>query len=138
MTKEEIFEFMNQNPAMHLATMDVDQPRVRGMLLFRADENGIIFHTASTKELYAQIQKNPKAELCFFGNGTQVRVSGELEQVEDEKLKEEIFSHPSRKFLQAWKDLGIDDLLRVFRMKNGKAVTWTMETNFDKKEPVNL
>lgn len=39
------------------------------MFLYRADENGIIFHTASTKDVYAQIKRNPKAEMCFFGNG---------------------------------------------------------------------
>ena len=65
MVKEEIFKLMNENPVFHLATMDGDQPRVRGMLLFRADEEGIIFHTASTKDVFQQIMKNPKAELCF-------------------------------------------------------------------------
>ena len=43
MTKNEIFQLMNTNPVFHLATMDRDQPRVRGMLLFRADENGLSF-----------------------------------------------------------------------------------------------
>ena len=138
MTKEELFQIMNENPVFHLATMDGDQPRVRGMLLFRADEEGLIFHTASTKEVYAQILANPKAELCFQGQGIQVRVTGILEQVKDERLKEEIFAHPTRKFLQAWKDQGIDGLLQIFRLKNGTAVTWTMETNFDKKEQIQL
>lgn len=138
MEKKELFQLMNENPAMHLATMDGDQPRVRGMLLFRADEDGIIFHTASSKDVYEQIQKNPKAELCFQGKGVQVRVTGVLEEVDDDNLKQEIFAHPSRKFLQAWKDLGIDHLLRVFRMKNATAVTWTMETNFDEKNPIQL
>lgn len=133
-----MFQLMNSNPAFHLATADGDQPRVRGMLLFRADENGIIFHTASTKDVFAQIQKNPKAEMCFSCNGTQIRVTGVLEQVSDDKLRKEIFAHPSRKFLQAWKDNGIDDLLQIFVMKNCTAVTWTMETNFAPKEPVKL
>ena len=87
MSKEEIFKIMNENPVLHLATMDGDQPRVRGMLLFRADEDGIIFHTGSFKDVYSQIQKNPKAELCFNGQGIQVRVSGVLEEVDDENLK---------------------------------------------------
>lgn len=138
MVKEDLFQIMNENPVFHLATMDGDQPRVRGMLLFRADEEGIIFHTASTKEVYQQIQKNPKTELCFQGQGIQIRVSGILEQVEDEQLKEEIFNHPTRKFLQAWKEQGIDGLLQIFRLKNGTAVTWTMETNFDEKNPIQL
>lgn len=138
MTAQEMYKLMNENPAFHLATMDGDQPRVRGMLLFRADENGIIFHTASTKDVFAQIKKNPKAEMCFSGNGVQIRVTGVLEQVSDEKLREEIFAHPTRKFLQAWKENGIDNLLQVFRMKDCTAVTWTMETNFVPKEFVKI
>ena len=100
MTSKEIFELVNSNPAFHLATADGDQPRVRGMLLYRADENGFIFHTASTKDLYSQIMKNPKAEMCFSCGGTQIRVTGVLEQSDDPALRAEIFAHPSRKFLQ--------------------------------------
>lgn len=138
MMKEEMFQLMNANPVFHLATMDGDQPRVRGMLLFRADEDGIIFHTASTKDVFTQISNNPKAELCFQGQGSQIRVAGTLELVKDEKLKEEIYSHPSRAFLQAWKENGIDGLLQIFILKNGTAVEWTMATNFEPKDPVQL
>lgn len=138
MEKEELYAMMNENPAFHLATVEGNQPHVRGMLLFRADENGIIFHTASSKELYHQIQNNPKAEFCFQANGTQIRVMGELEQIKDASLKEEILNHPTRKFLQAWKEMGIDHLLSIFCMKNGKATTWTMETNFDEKVWINV
>ena len=138
MTKQELFRMMNENPVFHLATADGDQPRVRGMLLYRADENGILFHTASTKDVFAQIQNNPKAELCFQSNGTQIRVTGVLEAVEDEKLREEIFEHPTRQFLRSWKEQGVDGLLRIFRMKNGSAVLWTMDTNFDEKQAIRL
>lgn len=138
MEKEAIYQLMNENPAFHLATVEGDQPRVRGMLLFRADENGIIFHTASTKDVFKQMMENPKAELCFQGKGSQIRVAGVLEHVEDDGLKVEIFNHPSRKFLQAWKENGVDIQLEIFRLKNGTAVEWTMETNFDKKEEILL
>ena len=138
MGKEELFKIMNENPAFHLATMDGDQPRVRGMLLYRADEEGIIFHTADIKDVYGQIKKNPKAELCFNGPALQVRVSGVLEEIDDDKLKEEIYQHPTRQFLRNWKEQGIDVDLKVFCMKNGTAVTWTMADNFSKKEPIQL
>lgn len=138
MTKEEMYELMNANLGFYLATVEGDQPHVRGMMLFRADDNGIIFHTASTKDVFKQIMENPKAELCFNGNGVQIRVTGKLEVVNDKKLREEIFNHPTRKFLQAWKDNGIDDLLQILVMKNCEAVTWTMETNFAPKEKVML
>lgn len=139
LNKSEIFKLMNENPVFHLATMDRDQPRVRGMLLFRADEKGIIFHTASTKDVFKQIMKNPKVELCFQGSGTQIRVTGKLECIKDDNnLREEIFNHPTRKFLQAWKDNGIDNLLQIFCLKDGVATEWMMETNFDEKQYVEL
>jgi len=138
MVKENIFKLMNENPVFHLATMDGDSPRVRGMLLFRADEEGIIFHTASTKDVFSQVMANPKVELCFQGQGSQIRVSGILEQVNDEKLKNEIFNHPSREFLRGWKEKGIDGLLEIFSLKNGTVVEWTMATNFEEKSPISL
>lgn len=91
-----------------------------------------------SKDVFKQITNNPKAELCFNANGKQVRVTGTLEVIQDEKLKEEIFNHPSRKFLQAWKEMGIDNLLQILVMKNCEAVTWTMQTNFDEKKPTRL
>jgi uncharacterized pyridoxamine 5'-phosphate oxidase family protein len=138
MTPQEIFELISKQPMFHLATMDGDQPRVRGMMLFRADERGIVFHTASTKDVYKQIKANPKAEMCFACGQVQVRVTGVLEENDDPELRAEIFAHPSRKFLQAWKEKGIDGLMRVFVLKDCSAVTWTMATNFDPKEPIKL
>lgn len=142
MTREEIFELMMKNPAFFLATIDGDQPRVRGMLLYKADENGIIFHTGVMKDVYGQLIKNPKVELCFNGNGTQVRVSGELEIVDDNNLKDEILEHPSRKFLKPWKESGgLKNFYKtfvVFRLKNGIATTWTIEKNFEPKEIIQL
>lgn len=142
MTKNEIFEAISKNPVFYLATVEGDQPRVRGMLLYRADEEGIIFHTAVEKEVYRQICSNSKAELCFSCNGTQIRISGELEKLDDPVLKDEIADHPTRGFLKAWKEKGIFenfyDAIAVFRLRHGVAVTWTMETNFAPKEKINL
>ncbi|MEN6327585.1 MAG: pyridoxamine 5'-phosphate oxidase family protein [Syntrophomonas sp.] len=144
MEKEEMFALMNSNPVFYLATVEDEQPRVRGMLLYRADENGIIFHTGIMKDVYKQIMKNPKVELCFndFKKGVQLRVSGTLELVDDRSLKEEITAHPSRLFLKGWKESGaMSDFyneLAVFRLHNGIANTWTMERNFAPKENTNL
>ena len=71
-------------------------------------------------------------------NGVQIRVTGEIEVNTDEKLRQEIFENPTRKFLQAWKEKGIDNLLTVLTMKNCEAVTWTMETNFAEKTPISI
>jgi len=144
MNKKEILEMINANPAFHLATVEGDQPHCRGMLLFRADENGIIFHTGTMKDVYRQITANPKAELCFndYKNGVQVRVAGKLESLEDKTLKDEICAHPTRKFLKPWRESGqLEDFyqtFKVYRLKNGRAVVWTMATNFAPKEEVVL
>lgn len=144
MTKQEVLDLINKNPVFHLATVEGNQPRVRGMLLYKADESGIVFHSGTMKDVYKQITVNPKAELCFndFKSGTQVRVSGELEIVEDKSLKDEISEHPSRVFLKPWKESGeLQDFYKtfaVFRLKKGIATYWTMEKNFAPKDQIVL
>ncbi|MTI67979.1 MAG: pyridoxamine 5'-phosphate oxidase family protein [Firmicutes bacterium] len=142
MRREEILKLMRENPVFFLATVEGDQPRVRGMLLYKADGNGVIFHTGVMKDLYNQVVKNPKVELCFNGNDTQVRVSGELEIVDDNNIKDEISEHPTRKFLKSWKESGeLKDFYKtfvVFRLKNGIASTWNMQNNFVPKELIQL
>ena len=114
------------------------------MMLYRADEDGIVFHTGTMKDIYGQIMKNPKAEMCFndFKQGLQVRVTGVLELVRDNALKDEIAEHPTRKFVKDWRESGelkdFYDTFAVFRMKNGKAVAWSFATNFAPKEKIQL
>lgn len=103
---------------------------------------GIIFHTAVTKDVYNQVLKNPKAELCFCENGTQIRISGKLEIVDENKLKDEISEHPTRKFLKPWRESGdLKDFYNSFavlKLRNGAATIWTMEKNFAPKEMIQL
>lgn len=142
MTKTEILEAINKNPAFFLATCEDNQPHVRGMLLYKADENGIFFHTGDFKQVYSQIMKNPNVELCFNCQGTQIRISGKLELVDDNNLKDEIYNHPSRKFVRDWKDKNLfKDFYKeliVFVLKNGRATTWTMADNFSEKTYIQL
>ena len=144
MTREEILELINNNPVIFLATAEGDQPRVRGMLLYKADESGIVFHSGTMKDVYRQVLNNPKAELCFndFKRGIQVRVTGELEIVDDNSLKDEICEHPTRQFLREWRESGtLENFYQsfvVFMLKGGRAATWTMATNFAPKEYIQL
>lgn len=138
MNAKEIYQFMNENPTFTIATVENDQPRVRNMLLYKADENGIIFHTGPMKDAYKQICANPKVEMCFLANGTQIRVAGVLEDVTNDALLEEITAHPSRKFLQAFKDAGMNVPMTIYSMKGGSAVTWTFADNFKPKNYIQL
>ena len=141
MTKQEILEAINQSPVFYLATADGDQPRVRGMLLYKADDSGIIFHTGTMRDLYKQITENNKAELCFNCGNAQIRISGELEEIDDNDFKDEIAAHPSRSFLTWKNNISLEEFHKVFvvyTLKNGTATIWTMAKNLEPKEIVQL
>lgn len=135
MNQAEVYAFLSANPVFHLATLDGDQPRVRGMLLYRADERGILFQTGKMRELYRQLAANPRVELSFHNGSeedlTQVRVSGTVELLEDLKLKQEIVS--KRDFLKPLVEREGYDPLAVFRVTNGVASIWRMSSNLQPK-----
>ena len=145
MKKEQIFEFLNKTMTFFLATVDGDEPRVRAMLLYKANESGIFFHTGPVKEVYAQILKNPNVQMCFYdpAQNLQIRVRGTLERIEDLGFKKEVANHPTRVFMQSWKaycktEEDFYNMFDVFCLKNGKANVWTFETNFAPNEDILL
>jgi pyridoxamine 5'-phosphate oxidase len=129
MTREQILEFLNANPVCHLATCEGKQPRVRGMMMYRADSTGLVFHTGNYKALTKQLLANKLVEVCFNSQDTQVRVAGVAEIVEDMGFKKEIVE--ARPFLKPWVEEHGYDLLVVFRVTQCQAAVWTMATNFE-------
>jgi uncharacterized pyridoxamine 5'-phosphate oxidase family protein len=129
MNREQIPEFLNANPVCHLATCEGSQPRVRGMMMYRADASGLIFHTGKFKALSRQLLANKQVEVCFNSQDTQVRVAGVAEIVEDTGLKKEIVE--ARPFMKPWVEKHGYDLLVVFRVMQCQAAVWTMTTNFE-------
>ena len=138
MTKEEILEFATKNPVCSLATIDDKQPRVRTIMLYKADENGIIFCTGRDKAVHKQLQANPAAELCFYNaeQGLQVRIEGAVEMLDDLELKKKIVE--AFTFLKPWVESQGYEVMICYRLKNARAVTWTMETNFEPKKYIQL
>jgi len=135
--KKEILDFLNANRSFFLATVEGDRPHVRGMMLYRADEDGIIFQSGKMKDLYREILVNPRVELCFnnFKEGIQIRVSGKAEILDDKDLEHEIISR--RDFLRRWVE---EDgyAVAVFRIRKGKAALWTRAVNLEPKEYIEL
>lgn len=138
MTKSEILAFLNENQVCFLATAEGTAPHVRGMMLYRADEAGIIFHTGKGKDLAAQLSNNPTVELCVFSPqaNVQIRVAGIAEFVEDQALKEEIVE--ARPFMKPMIENAGYDFLVVFRITDCVATVWTMESNMAPKTTVAL
>ena len=127
MNKEEMIQFMQSHPVFQLGTIDGGKPRVRTISLFRADENGIMFYTNTAKDVYKQLMANSQVELCFVHSqpATEIRVSGKVEPVDDEQLKNQI--NPEN-----------PQTVAVFILRNGKATAWTMETADEPKTYVDL
>ncbi|MHA2316053.1 MAG: pyridoxamine 5'-phosphate oxidase family protein [Candidatus Hermodarchaeia archaeon] len=138
MTKEEVLEFATNNPVCSLATIDGNQPRVRTIMLYKADENGIVFCTGRSKAVHKQLQANPAAELCFYNaeQGLQVRIEGAVEMLDDLELKKKVLEAFS--LLKPWVESQGYEVMICYRLNNAKAVTWTMETNFDPKQYIQL
>ncbi len=132
-------KFANENKICHLATTEGDQPRVRALLFCHADETGFYLQTGKVKEMYGQLKKNPKIEVCFLTpkGDRMLRVEGEMEFVEDPKIRERIFN--DRPFLKKLIKGGPEDPgFIVFRIAHGRAHFWTFETNLEPKKYINF
>jgi uncharacterized pyridoxamine 5'-phosphate oxidase family protein len=138
MEKNEIYKFMRENPTSALATAEEGRPHVRIIMLYRADEEGIVFCTGENKDFNQQLQKNPMVEMCFVDakKEKQIRVSGTVEEIEDIELKKQIVR--DWPFLKEWVDREGIDVLVVYCLKGGRATIWTMETTFAAKNYIEL
>jgi uncharacterized pyridoxamine 5'-phosphate oxidase family protein len=137
---EDYIKFANDNPASYLATVEGSQPRVRGMLMWFADETGFYYNTGAMKDLYNQLQINSNVELCFFDpktpNMKMMRVTGKVEFVDDLELKKKLVA--ARPFL---KQLGLtpeSPNLILFRVSKGDVHFWSMDTNLEPKKKVTF
>ncbi|MBN1176153.1 MAG: pyridoxamine 5'-phosphate oxidase family protein [Dehalococcoidales bacterium] len=124
MDKKEILAFITKNPIAYLATSEDNTPHVRALGTFRADESGIIFSMQSDKNVYKQVCANPRTEICYFADGVQVRINGELEPVADMDLKKEIAE--ARPFLKPGVEQHGWDYVGVFKVVNARASVLNM------------
>jgi uncharacterized pyridoxamine 5'-phosphate oxidase family protein len=140
MNIKDCIKFSNENPVCYLATAEDDQPRVRALGFWFADETGFYFQTSSAKVFPDQLKKNPKAEVCFYHHegmiGKMLRISGKTEFVNDREMREKAFN--DRPFLKSF-GLTIDSPgLVLFRIAHGQAHFWSMETNLKPKEIIEF
>lgn len=136
---EEYIEFANANPTSFFATVDEKgQPRVRALGFWYADNSGFYFQTFAVKDLYKQLKKNPKSEVCFFNpnDNIMMRVTGEIEFIDTKEARERVMK--DRPFLG---DLGLSEEssnLVLYRIAHGSAYFWTMATNLKAKKIVKF
>ena len=132
--------FSNDNPICYLATVDDGQPRVRALGFWFADETGFYFQTSTIKEFPHQLLKNPRTEVCFYKHegiiGTMLRISGEVEFVNDIRFKEKALI--DRPFLKSFGVTIDSPNLILFRIPHGQAYFWTMDNNIKPKEIIEF
>ncbi len=119
-------EFANQNKTCYLATVEGDQPRVRCLNMWFADETGFYFQAQTVKAVCRQLEKNPKVEAYFSTKdfSLAMRVAGKVRFLDDLKLKARCIQE--RPFV---KNFGISEpdnpLLALFHLYTGEAYFWT-------------
>ena len=91
--------------AMALATADASgDPSVRMVLLKDLDEGGFVFFTNYESRKAKELAENPRASLCFHWPALerQVRISGPVERISEEKSLAYFHSRPRGSRLGAW------------------------------------
>ena len=63
---DDIIEYLTAVPAWYLATCEGDQPRVRPFSFVMREGDTLWFCTATNKDVYHQLQQNPKFELSAW------------------------------------------------------------------------
>jgi len=124
---QQYVNFANENKTCYLATVEGDQPRVRCLGMWFADETGFYFQAQSVKVMCKQLQNNPKVEVYFNTKdfSKAMRVSGKVKFIEDREMRAKCIKE--RPFV---KNFGITEpenpLLAVFQIYTGEAYFWTM------------
>jgi pyridoxamine 5'-phosphate oxidase len=93
------------NDAVALATATRDgRPSARMVLLKGADERGFVFHSSYESRKARELAENPRAALLFYWHdlGRQVRIEGDVEQVDRGESETYFKTRPRGGQLAAW------------------------------------
>ena len=116
---QEVFDFLKHCGTYYLATVEGDQPRVRPFGTVDVFEGKLYIQTGKVKEVSKQIRQNPKVELCAFGKGKWLRVSGRLVRDDRVEAKEHLLaSYPSLQKMYS----ATDDNTEVLYFEDATAV----------------
>lgn len=86
-----IKDFLTQTGVFFMATVDGDQPRLRPLGAFLEDGDKLIFGVGDFKEVYRQMQANPKVEIVACKpDGHWLRYTGRAVFETDEKYAEQM------------------------------------------------
>jgi len=116
---KEVQEFLKNCGVYFLATIDNDQPRVRPFGTAEIFENHLYIETGKKKDVFKQIEKNNKVEICAYKDSKWIRISGTL-KLDDriEAKKDMLDKNPDLRNMYS----EYDDNTAVLYFESGKAV----------------
>lgn len=132
MTYDDVMAFVKENPVCTIATVEGDQPRVRGFLTVTFDDDVLYFTTGTMKNVYRQLSENPRVELCYLTPDyqTMLRVTGEVAFVDDRAKKQKLIDE--RDYLKGFN--ADDPAFVLLKIARGEARFWTLKENMKEND----
>jgi uncharacterized pyridoxamine 5'-phosphate oxidase family protein len=116
-----IGEFLKETGVFFLATTDGDQPKIRPLGAFLEMDGKVLFGVGSFKEVYKQMQANPKVEIVACKqNGHWLRYTGTAVFETEEKYAEAMLDAMPN--LRAIYNEETGNKLALFHIENATAV----------------
>jgi uncharacterized pyridoxamine 5'-phosphate oxidase family protein len=130
MNYNEIIEFVTQNPVCTLATVENDQPHVRGFLTNIIDHK-IYFTTSTHKRVGRELVENQKVELCYLNTDSSVmlRITAKVAFEKSLELKQKLIDE--KPYLKGFS--ADDETFLLFRLENAKAWFWGLADNMQEE-----
>ncbi len=137
---EDCIKFAKENPISFVATLEGNQPRVRGFQLWRADKTGLYYSTIASKDVVKQLTANPKVEICFFDPKSkdmkQIRITGTAQLVNDVEMKKQLIA--DRPFLKTAGLTPESPAIVIIKVAMIAATKWTFSEFLAPKEVVSF
>ena len=115
-----MLQFLQDAGVFYIATTDGDQPRVRPFGAINEFEGKIYIITSNEKDVYKQMQKNPKVEISGMNKeGKWIRLSCEVVRDDRTEAKKSMLdANPSLRAMYSEED----GKMEVLYFKNANAV----------------
>jgi uncharacterized pyridoxamine 5'-phosphate oxidase family protein len=122
---EDIIQFLQKTQVFYLATVEGNQPRVRPMGFVMNYGGKLSFCTNNKKDMFKQIQANPKIEICAGApDGKWLRICGTVVFNPDRAAKEKALEimPPLKNMYSA-----DDGIFEIFHFEKASAVFSDMQ-----------
>lgn len=128
-----VLNYLNSCGTFFLATCEDDQPHVRPFGAVCQFEDRLYLVTNNQKDVYRQMKKNDKVEICGMNGGTWIRIEGSVK--EDLRREARVaMMDANRPSLQNMYTVD-DNLMTVFYFEHGTATIYSFT---DKPEKISF